>query len=70
MSGNGKDVMMADGPTASVRAEPGIAERNKSSFNAGLRDVARTNEPETTPTPAPAPIGPETAGPEAVYFAR
>ncbi len=63
-----KDIISAKRPTASVRAKPKIAFRNNSFLIPGFLETPSINEPNTTPTPAPAPTKPIVARPAPINF--
>jgi hypothetical protein len=58
-----KAIIRANRPTASVNANPRIANRNNSPFKLGFRATELINDPNTIPTPAPAPTSPTVAIP-------
>jgi len=58
-----KAIINANKPTASVNANPNIANLNKLFNWSGFLDTAINKDPNTTPTPAPAPTRPIVAKP-------
>ena len=64
-----KDIIRANSPVASDRANPRIAYENNCGRRAGLRAVAVIRPLNTTPIPTPAPASPIVANPDPMYFA-
>lgn len=58
-----KAIIKANNPTASVKVKPNIAYPNKFFCNVGFREKAIIKEPNTIPTPTPAPAKPTVAIP-------
>ena len=61
-------IINASSPTASVRANPKMANRNNSFRRDGFRAVPKISDPNTTPTPTPAPTNPIVANPAPTSF--
>lgn len=53
-----KLIMSENNPIASVKANPNIANENKSDFKEGFLDVADTKFPNIIPAPIAAPVKP------------
>ena len=62
-----KAIIKANRAIASVKAKPKIANRNNSSFIAGLREVPKIREAKINPIPTPAPAKPKVDSPAPIF---
>jgi hypothetical protein len=63
-----KAIINANKPTASVNANPKIADLNNSFLKELFLAEAIKKDPKTIPTPAPAPVNPIVAKPAPTYL--
>jgi len=62
-------IIRANRAIASVRANPKIANLNKSSFRLGFLEVPKIRDPKINPIPIPAPASPKVYSPAPIFCA-